>query len=545
MSRGGRRLGLGIVIVVLVTCGMSALGSWWFRTTLAEAKEEMHERRFTEARSRLTWLSSWWSAGGEVDLLLGDCEQASGPRRCRAGGVGPRPGTIAVRRGGGPPRRALAMKCGRFSSAERILMAALREPGSRAVEIRRQLVPLLWARDGPTRFVDCVEANWWQTSHPAWPRPDEATEALRTYIELGVESPAVEGIRSVLEHAGRQAPDDDRVWLGRASLATRTGRFDEAEAWLDACQRRRPDDPAVWQARLEWALACDRVESARQALGHLPADRLSSRQVLALRAWFAERRKDARAERDVLGRLVESNPGDFAALERLAVLAAGAGQAALAARFRERKAELDRAKHRYQSLCKDDALTTRAAEMARLAETLGYRFESLGLWTLASRRAPGDREAQAALTRLGRAEASRKAPGRTLDGLLDRRTRPASQPAIGTTRPSRRAGWSMAPVPGRRPECSALVRLREWEIRTSSAPGDDERGHRPARLRRRWLARRLLRPGGPLPSRPSSPARRRPPVPEPWRRHVRRRDAVIRDQRPGPRLWAWRRRGRL
>ena len=78
------------------------------------------------------------------------------------------------------------------------------------------------------------------------------------------------------------------------------------------------------------------------------------------------------------------------------------------------------------------------------------------------------------------------------------------------------------------------------------APRDDERGRRPARLRRRRLARRLLRPGRALPPAADRQPRRRPPLPQPGRRHVRGRHRAV----PGSagaarRLRPRRRRGRL
>ena len=57
---------------------------------------------------------------------------------------------------------------------------------------------------------------------------------------LDTEAFPVEGVRRFLEWAGREAPADDRVWLGRANLATRMGLYDEAASWLDRCESRRP-----------------------------------------------------------------------------------------------------------------------------------------------------------------------------------------------------------------------------------------------------------------------------------------------------------------
>src|SRR5262249_59574345 len=63
----------------------------------------------------------------------------------------------------------------------------------------------------------------------------------------------IEKIGPALVQAAENAPDDDRIWLGRANLAIRTGQFADAEHWLDECLRRRPGDPVVWRSRLDRA----------------------------------------------------------------------------------------------------------------------------------------------------------------------------------------------------------------------------------------------------------------------------------------------------
>ena len=132
----------------------------------------------------------------------------------------------------------------------------------------------------------------------------------------------------------REAPDDDRIWLGRAFLATLSGRFDEAGTWLDLCERRRPDDPAVWTARLDWAMAAGRDDEVHRALARLPADNTAASRVLAVRGWLAARRGEPEVERQALMALVEHDPGRIAALERLADLAYQVGQADQAAALR-------------------------------------------------------------------------------------------------------------------------------------------------------------------------------------------------------------------
>ena len=69
------------------------------------------------------------------------------------------------------------------------------------------------------------------------------------------------GSRRRSSKARAMAPDDDRVWLALADLATRSGRFDEAGDWLDALR--------AGAARRPRRLACP----ARMGPGRRPARR--------------------------------------------------------------------------------------------------------------------------------------------------------------------------------------------------------------------------------------------------------------------------------
>ena len=105
-------------------------------------------------------------------------------------------------------------------------------------------------------------------------------------------------LHSELDEAGRKAPEDDRVWLGKANLAVRLARFDEADEWLQKCLARRPDDPVVWRARLDLAIVADRFDAAVEALRHLPADRLTPARQL-IRAGLAGRPSRERGSRTI------------------------------------------------------------------------------------------------------------------------------------------------------------------------------------------------------------------------------------------------------
>ena len=133
---------------------------------------------------------------------------------------------------------------------------------------------------------------------------EPAIKLVRQHIELTLKPTPVETIRAALDQAARLAPEDDRVWLGRANLAIRTGAYDEAERWLDACLRRRPEDVPVWRARLSWGIATNRIDVVEQALTHLPAAESTPAQLHRLNAWLAAKRGDVATERRELERLV-------------------------------------------------------------------------------------------------------------------------------------------------------------------------------------------------------------------------------------------------
>ncbi|HZW35243.1 MAG TPA: FG-GAP-like repeat-containing protein [Isosphaeraceae bacterium] len=310
----------------------------------------------------------------------------------------------------------LAQRAGRLAEAERHFLAAVEAPGPQSLEPRRRLAGVFWL-EGRFDEVRTLAEEIWGAAIRAG-ETGEAEAMLQFHLALGLNPLPVVRIREALEQAVAQSPEDDRVWLGRANLAIRDGRLTEAESWLHACLRRRPDDPAVWRARLEWALVAHQVAEARAALRHLPSGAFPPGRISELRAWFAAHRGDTETARRALENAVGADPGNLAVLERLASLATEAGRAEEAARLRRRKADLDRALDRYRRLFREGHPTQNVAEMARLAETLGRRFEATGLWYVVLRRDPGDAESRAALDRLAHAESARETSSRSLADLL-------------------------------------------------------------------------------------------------------------------------------
>ena len=172
-------------------------------------------------------------------------------------------------------------------------------------------------------------------------RESDPSEALRLLWEADHVALPVEGMRDAMEQARRVAPDDDRVWLATANLATRSGRLDEAGACSIAASghNRRTS-----------------LSSLHGSIGPRPADgpttlctaaHVPATGILPRPGAGAER-VAGRGTRKSSGRaigprraLINLEPNQTAALERLADLAAQDGKSERVAEARRRKAAAD------------------------------------------------------------------------------------------------------------------------------------------------------------------------------------------------------------
>ena len=161
-------------------------------------------------------------------------------------------------------RARQALKNHRFSDAEPLLHVALERPGRDRQGGERDACESVQA-SGPIRRGPSATSARAGAATTRWGR-------IQELVRLDTTKPIpIEQARPILQTAARAAPDDDRIWLGWASLATRQGHFEEARRWLDRCLGRRPDDPVVWRARLDWARAAEIESEVRRAPGASPA----------------------------------------------------------------------------------------------------------------------------------------------------------------------------------------------------------------------------------------------------------------------------------
>jgi enediyne biosynthesis protein E4 len=402
-------IGLGLAAAAWLAVRVAL--AWQFRTELWEARRDLAARRVREAKARLDRLAERWPGRGEVEYWLGACERAAGHTDAALATWGRVPETAPEARLAALERGRLALESYHFALAESCLERAIPGEGEIGDEARRLL--------GRLHTVTGRHEDYRRYLRREVERAPDPTANLRTLWQIDSVPYPVERGRQELEHAKQVAPDDDRVWLALADLATRTGRFDEAGEWLERCERVRHDDRAVWRARLDWAQAADRPDEVVRAASHLPVSHFTQARVLELRAWMAARRRDHQAERAALESKIALEPADSAAVERLADLAAQDGEGERLAELRRRKAAIDAARVRYEALIHIPDLTTHIPELARAAEASGRWFDAKAWWALAARR---DRslaaEAAAAVARLAGADPAPEHGGRALADVL-------------------------------------------------------------------------------------------------------------------------------
>jgi thioredoxin-like negative regulator of GroEL len=427
MSASEMRWRLALLLVLV------AGGSLWVgwkrwdvyrnRRTMEEIEEEMENGLHATAAQKLISVLDRQPDSDQALYLLGTCEMERGRMQSAAEAwTRVAPGSQFA------PRAIMAMmqiekKRGRFTAAEKIIKDALNDP-----RIDRSTLPILlgpmWCLEGRLdETLRLIESRWQALCQDGAGASESAISLVREHINLRRSAIPIEAVRSVLDQSGQMAPDDDRIWLGKANLAIRVGSLDEATRWIDACLRRRPEDVPVWRARLDWAVASNRVTLAREALNHLPAELSTPAQIHRLAAWFAAQRGDGAAERQALERLVVADPADIIALDRLALLAEQNGQPEPAALHRRRKTEIDSLSARYQQLHARYQPSRDAVEMAHLAEQLGQWFEAKAFLTLAIDNDSDRDDLRRDLDRLKGLANVIAGPGRTLADLLASETR--------------------------------------------------------------------------------------------------------------------------
>jgi tetratricopeptide (TPR) repeat protein len=368
-------MGWRLVSIVVALAALCAVGATLvfarrerqFRSELRQAARDQEAGRLALARTRLISLVAVRPGDGEAEYRLGLCEKSRGnlAAAIAAWSRVPRDHPFAIK--AAVQRAQVLIDESRLSDAEAILETLPRADGDGGSEVR-QALELLYRFEGRAADVRrMIVESWIGSATPS--------VVLRRIYKLDHSAYPVDLVRGVL---ARGRSDDDRVALGLANLALRSGRLDEASRQLAACLRRRPADPAVWHSALDLAVASGNVAAVWNAAEHLPAEALSDTERLRLRAWLAGRLADPKSEADAWSAVAREEPGYAEAWDRLAELAVLQGRSDEAERFRREKSKINTLRARYDALLDRDDRAKSAAELARLATALGRLLEAKG-----------------------------------------------------------------------------------------------------------------------------------------------------------------------
>jgi enediyne biosynthesis protein E4 len=394
--------------LLALLCGAGVIWgawAWWtdhrYRSAMEEIEAEIVTGRYAMACRDLNKLLSWKSdSNGGIAYLLGSCELARGRKpAAREAWERVAPGAAfserAIR-----GRMRLFQQSGELAAAEELVTRAAEDRRNERTTFLELLVPMFSELGRIDEAVRLVELRWEHLNERGEGALDPAIKLAREHVELTLNPLPVETIRALVEPAARLAPDDDRLWLGRANLAIRTAAYGEAQRWLDACLRRRAADTPVWRAQLNWGLATHRFDVVRLAMTHIPAVASTPAEIHRLRAWLAAHRDDLATEQRELESLREVDPSDLDAVDRMVQLAEKTGQPARGAELAREKLEIDRLRARYVQLHQRKQPIRDAVELAHLAERLGRRFENRAFLTVAVYQHPSRQDLRRALRQL-------------------------------------------------------------------------------------------------------------------------------------------------
>jgi hypothetical protein len=402
--------------LLAVACGsLAALEFRRYSRELDLARQAMRRQAWEEAADRLIPLRQTWPdwSGGEADLLRGLCDWNLGRRADAAAAFRRVPAGSRFEGEARAYEAEFLVQSWQFRAAEERLNGLRRSgrPGPKRVLLLLVRLSRMQARFDEVR-------SWLREGLEL---EDDPVPVLRELWTLDRGAVPETGLRENLEVALKRSPDDDRVWLGLGRAATLDGRLAEAEAWLTRCEDRSPGDRAVLRGRLEWARASDRTAEVARLLQAPLGMELARAEILTLRSWLAAHISPV-AERRALDCWLREEPRNPSALERLATLAAQAGDRVLAAEVRRRKAQVDDALKRYGRRLRGGERFARPADralMARLAEEAGRPWDAAAWCQSAARQGFSGQELALLKSELSAFGTARGPDGTECDGNLD------------------------------------------------------------------------------------------------------------------------------
>ncbi len=214
MRRGRLIVLVGVVLVLGGWIGIWAFGEWQYRSELRQAAEDFAGRRYSESGERLARLAVRWPGRAEVEYWLGTCKLKEGNREAALEAWGRIPDDSPEAPAVAMARAGLALELFRYGLAEACLKRAIRGGGEKSDEARRLLGRVYWVTGRRDEYRRLLQKDAERARDPS--------DMLRTFWSLDHDPYKVDSITEALGKAKRSAPNDDRVWLALADLATRS-----------------------------------------------------------------------------------------------------------------------------------------------------------------------------------------------------------------------------------------------------------------------------------------------------------------------------------
>ena len=251
--------GLAVVAVLL------PLGAWewWearhYRRAMSLVEEQIDQGLHALAAHGLADLMERHPGSDEVAFWLGDCEKMRGRAQAATAAWDRIPPTSSFWPRATEGRMELELERGRPAAAEELIQQALANPRADRSDASILLGPIYCHEGRLDEAKRLVEKRWQSLKATGEQVSEKGISVLRLYTEIESKEIPIEETRAFLDQAASSAPDDDRVWLGKANLATRMGRYDEAARLLRDCLRQRPEDVSV--CALAWSGAWPQMTS--------------------------------------------------------------------------------------------------------------------------------------------------------------------------------------------------------------------------------------------------------------------------------------------
>ena len=191
---------------------------------MARIEDAMQAGRYAVAARDLSALLARSINTDRTAYLLGVCEKARGRMREADAAWARIPPDSPFSGRAVTGRMDMLTEQGRLAEAEHFIeRAAIGARGTEGSGLRMLLIPSFMQEGREEEARRLIESRWRNLDANGQGASEQAINLARLHMELRWNVPPAGAVGEYLDQAGRLAPDDDRIWLGRANLAIRAG----------------------------------------------------------------------------------------------------------------------------------------------------------------------------------------------------------------------------------------------------------------------------------------------------------------------------------